>query len=104
MSRATRRRPPSDSGIGLSFLDVLSNGLGAAILLFVVLSALRNAGEAVLPGGEQFIRLTWTVADRQAMIQAWIRPPGTGGTSRLFFDIADSTSGSQTCAMPYAPG
>lgn len=99
-----RSRNGVDAGLGLSFLDVLSNGLGVAVLLFIVLSSMRSAGEVAETGGEHFIRLKWTVFDPQAIIQAWIAPPGGSADPRDFFPLQEADNGSQIFNHPQAKG
>ena len=104
MRRSRRGAANADSRMGLSFLDVLSNALGVAILLFIILSSLRSAGEITEPGGEHFIRLKWTVFDPKAIMQAWIAAPGGDAKKREFFELEDRTSGSRIYDKPYAKG
>lgn len=84
MSVRTRRRPTAfTESLSTSFLDVLSNGLGAGILLMVLIAAIPiERPAAPVPEGP-FIRGSWTVVDDEGAILSLRLMPPNGST----FDV-----------------
>lgn len=63
----SKRRSSADSALSLSFLDVLTCGMGACILLFLSLSAVRNDSGRT-PYVDEFIQGQWQLNSRDAVI------------------------------------
>ncbi|RWB35803.1 MAG: hypothetical protein EOQ41_03050 [Mesorhizobium sp.] len=77
----SRRRalPSTENALATSFLDVLSNGLGAGILLMVLIAAVPIERPVASVPNAPFIRGSWTARnDEGAVLYLRMEPPGAG--------------------------
>lgn len=75
------RRPPPEleaDTLALSFLDVISCGLGAGIFLGLIFSVTRSS-PSVDATAERFLDITFTVDSNDPVLNVFLKPPGKAG-------------------------